>query len=393
MKHFLFISDWINPFEPHFGGAQRSNLLLRAFLRFGEVDLIAFTDGIESNIEGCTVVYSKKILTSPNISRVKKWTGLLASWNPYSIFPVNNEKERIVDGFVAKNHYDAIVVRYVPEAMSMGLMKYANRLIVDVDDHPRDALKNRACQVKSKPNKLYYYLASFLAPIAIKHIANVVKTAFFPDPQQVVGKNGRFLPNISFNEPVTEYVDFRKTKPRLFFVGKLDYLPNYKGVDWFVDHVWCLVKETVPDAELHIAGKVDKSLEYIVEPFLKKWKTVDGVYVLGFVDDINKEYAECRATISPIFSGAGTNIKLIESIQRKRVCVTTTCGMRGMESFLKRGVSILATDHVDNYAKLCVKLLIDEGYNREIAEHASSIIEHHFSQQSFNGIVEEILNK
>ena len=393
MKHFLFVSDWINPFEPNFGGAQRSNLLLRAFLRLGEVDVIAFADGIVSDMEGCTVLYSKKTQSSPHVGRIRKWSGLLAPWNPYSLFPVDKEKEKVVDSFVAKKHYDAIVVRYVPEAMSMGLMKYADRLVIDVDDHPKDALKNSARKIQSKPNRIYHYIASSLSAITIKSLANKIRAALFSNPQQVVGKHGHFLPNISFEEPTMELVDFNATNPIVFFVGRLDYSPNYLGIDWFVDNVWQRVKEAIPQAELHVAGKVDKSLACVVDPFFDKWKSIDGISVLGFVNDINKEYSACRMTISPVFSGAGTNIKLIESMQRKRVCVTTECGIRGMKPFFSCNKEVLVASDGKEYADLCIKSLKDEVFNHQIAQNAFSVVEKQFSKKAFNSIVEQVMSK
>ena len=390
MKQFLFISDWINPFEPIFGGAQRSNLLLQALCKLGNVDVIAFADDVISSIDGCKVLYSCECRTSPRVSRLKKWRGLLTPWNPYAIYPVNKEKESIVDSYVAQKHYDAIVVRYVPEAMTCGLMKYADRLIIDIDDHPKDALWNMARKINSKPNKLYHYIASFLAPIFVRNIANTIKAALFPNPQQVVGKNGYFLPNISLEEPQTEYADFLKTKPRLFFVGRLDYAPNYLGVDWFVDHVWPTIKNAVPDAELAVGGKV--YYPEVTEPYFEKWRNIEGVSVLGFIDDINAEYASCRATISPIFSGAGTNIKLVESMQRKRVCITTDCGMRGMSSFIENGRDVLVSSNPKGFASLCIKALTDETFNHQIAKNAYLVMEQQFSHEAFNKIVEQIMS-
>lgn len=391
MRRFLFVSDWINPFEPHFGGAQRSNLLLRAILELGEVDVIAFAGGVVSNMKGCNVLYSQEMRTFPYVSRLKKWGGLLTPWNPYSIYPTKKEKEAIVDGFVAQRHYDAIVVRFVPEAMMSGLMKYADRLIIDVDDHPKDALWNMAKRINSKPNKIYHYIASFVAPIVVRNIANTIKAALFPNPQQVVGRNGYFLPNVSLEEPTTRLVDFTKTSPRLFFVGRLDYGPNYLGIDWFVDNVWSIVKEHIPQAELAIAGKV--YYHEVTEPYFEKWRNINGISVLGFIDDINTEYAECRATISPIFAGAGTNIKLVESMQRKRVCITTDCGMRGMSSFLSSGKDVLVASNANEYAELCIKALTDEQYNHQVAENAHKTYCNHFSHQAFNDIVAQIVNK
>lgn len=391
MKHFLFVSDWINPFEPSFGGAQRSNLLLRALLKLGNVDVIAFADDVISNMDGCKVLYSHELRTSPRVSRLKKWSGMLTPWNPHAIYPVNKEKESIVDSYVAQKHYDAIVVRYVPEAMTCGLMKYADLLIIDVDDHPKDALWNTAKRSGSKPNKLYHYIASFLAPIFVRNIANTIKAALFPNPQQVVGKNGYFLPNISLEEPQTEYADFLKTKPRLFFVGRLDYAPNYLGVDWFVDHVWPAIKNAVPDAEFHVGGKV--YYHEVVEPYFEKWRAIDGISVLGFIDDINAEYASSRATISPIFSGAGTNIKLVESMQRKRVCITTDCGMRGMSSFMQNGNEVLVSSNAKEFASLCIKALSDEAFNHQMAKNAYEAYNKSFSHNAFNKIVEQIMTK
>lgn len=391
MQQFLFISNWINPFEPHFGGAQRSNLLLRAFMQLGNVDVIAFANGVKANVTGCKVLYSKEIRTSPHVSRLKKWGGLLTPWNPYSIYPINKDKEAIVDGFAAQKKYDAIIVRYVPEAMTCGLMKYADRLIIDVDDHPKDAFWNMARQIHSKPNKIYHYIASILAPITVRSIANHIKAALFSNPLQVAGKRGRFLPNISLDEPKTEYVNFSRTTPCLFFVGRLDYAPNYLGIDWFIDNVWPIIKQRIPSAEFHIAGKF--TMDYVVEPYFKKWRAVDGIHVLGFIDDINAEYVVCRATVSPIFTGAGTNIKLIESMQRKRVCITTECGIRGMKKFLKSGNDVLVTSKVKEYAQLCVRTLTDEAFNHQIARNAYAVVERQFTHKAFNNIVAQIIDK
>lgn len=388
----LFVSDWINPFDSSFGGAQRSNLLLRACCKVGNVDLVVFADGIKSDIDRCKVVYSSKIRTSHPVGRIKKWVGLLSPWNPNSIYSINKEKEYVINGLVAQKSYDAIVVRYIPEAMACGLNKYADKLVIDIDDYPKEAFRITARNAKSKFNKLYYYLASCIVPITVRRLTKGVKAAMFSNFQQVKGKgkNGFFLPNIPWEEPIAEYVDFASTIPALFFIGKLDHYPNYHGLNQFVEKVWPRVKSAVPNAELRIAGKVEQ--QCVVEPYFEKWAKYNGVTILGFVDDINSEYTRCRATILPIYIGAGTNIKLVESIQRKRVCVTTECGMRGMESFFERGESILVADNVEEFSALCIHVLTDEVFNHQVAHKAFERIENCFCHDTFNRIVKEALN-
>lgn len=390
MQQFLFISNWINPFEPHFGGAQRSNLFLRALLNVGHVDFAIFQEGVKSNMKNCDVVYSQEI-EHEKISRLQKWSGLLTPWKPYSIYRVNHKKEDIINQLVAKKKYDYIVVRYVPEALSCGLLKYADRLIIDVDDNPKDTLRNTANHSKSRPNKLYHYIASLWAPVFVKQTIRNIHAALFSNPLQVKGKNEYFLPNIAFEEPDSGYVRFSETKPRLFFVGRLDYHPNYMGVDWFINRVWPIIKQRIPSAEFHIAGKF--TMDDIVAPYFKKWNAVDGISVLGFIDDVSKEYAACRATVSPIFVGAGTNIKLIESMQRKRVCITTECGMRGMQQFINDQKNVLVAKDSNEYAHLCIRALTDENYNHQIAQNAYGVVEKYFSNAVFNDIVKHIVCK
>lgn len=388
--NILFVSDWINPFDSTYGGAQRSNLLLRACCRVGIVDVVVFVDGLKSNIEGCKVVYSGKIQSSHLVGRLKKWVGLLWPWNPSSIYPIDSKKEHIIGRLLAQKSYDVIVVRYVPDAMLCGLNKYANKLVIDMDDVPGEALKITARKARSIFNKLYYWLASCVVPITVWRLSKSIKAALFSNVLQVKGKNGFFLPNIPWEEPSAEYVDFSNTLPSLFFIGKLDHYPNYCGLDWFVEKVWPLIKSKVPNAELRIGGKVEQ--QSVVKPYLKKWVKYEGVTILGFVDDINLEYTRCRATVSPIFYGAGTNIKLVESMQRKRVCVTTICGMRGMDFFFEKGKSILVSDDVEEFSTLCIRVLTDEEFNHQVAHKAFEQIENQFCHDVFNRVVEEALN-
>lgn len=390
MKDILFISNYINPFEPTYGGAQRSNLLLKACLKVGQVDFVMFQNGVKSNLKGCDVVFSKEMERS-DISRLKKWAGLLTPWNPYSIYRIHSGKEKVIDELMKKKRYDYIVIRYIPEALTCGLLKYADRLIVDVDDNPKDTLRNNAKLTKSKPNKLYNYIASLWAPVFVKRVTHMVHAALFSNPQQVKGAHEVFLPNVAFEEPQSEYVCFKETKPRLFFVGRLDYYPNYLGIDHFVESVWPEVLKALPKAELQIAGKV--YAPEVVAPYFAKWNQTQGIKVLGFLESLDASYAACRATISPIFLGAGTNIKLVESMQRKRVCITTDCGMRGMSSFIQNWNEVLVSSNAKEFASLCIKALSDEAFNHQIAKNAYEAYTKSFAHEAFNKIVGQIMTK
>ena len=387
MKSILYISYFHDPFTHVTGAGQRSNLLLRACMQGAEVDFVAFRK-MESNIEGVNVMYSEDH-DSPSLfhglSRKQKLHSLAKPWDLQRIFNVEKDKEQVIDSLVAKKNYDYIVIRYLPDALRIGLMKYADRLVLDIDDHPKDVIRDFGKKTKSAFNRLYFNTIALFAQKGVKAIVEKVHTAFFSNPQDTVGSRGIYLPNVPFYEMPSEFVDFATTTPRVLFVGTLDYKPNYLGICHFLDSVWPLVKKAVSNAELHIVGATcsQQSLDVVKND----WETNEDVEVLGFVEDLSEEYSQCRATIVPIYSGAGTCIKTIESMQQRRVCVSTPFGIRGIRDLLKPGSDVLVADNDKQFAEHIVKAITTPALNRTISENAHGFVSQHFTKQAFYNIV------
>ena len=78
-------------------------------------------------------------------------------------------------------------------------------------------------------------------------------------------------------------------------------------------------------------------------------------------------------------------------MQRKRICVTTDVGMRGMKSFFSSGKEVLVANNANEYAQLCIRALTDESFNHHVAQNAFARIEEKFSHDSFNRIVKKVL--
>ena len=365
-------------------------MLLRACCGKAKVDVIAFRK-MESDIEGCEVVFSDDIVTESVLaSRRNELKSILRPWDLQSFFVLDKRKEKIIDDFVSKKHYDYIVVRYLSEAYNTGLMKYACRLVVDIDDHPHDQIMNMCDGLHSRMKKMYLRTIASFSKLAVKRMCNKLHTAFFTNPLQLHGRHGVFLPNVPFEEVQSEYVDFSATTPQVLFIGTLDYKPNYMGVDRFLDNVWPKVLEQVPEAKLHIVGVYGD--QNTVRPFFEKWSGVESVSVLGYLKNLDEEYNQCRLSVSPMYSGAGTSIKLLEALQRKRVCVTTRFGFRGAESFFEAGNDVPVADNDDAFAELVVKALTDSSFNRQVAENAYEKVGKTFSHGKFFEIVEAALS-
>lgn len=383
----LFVSPSFNPFEgTGWGSTQRTNLLFEACARIGHVDVISFVDRVVSKRGDCKVLYSDSALkANQKEGRLMKFIRMLTPLHPYAMFPKNKQCAEIVKGYVEKGNYDLIVCRYIPEAMMCGLFDYADRLIIDVDDNPIDIERTAARTSRTWRNRLYHRYRAAIIEKVVDKIQRACRFTFYANPEQAVYENSAYLPNIPFYEYELQPVEYKKTKNRLLFVGNMSYGPNAQGVDRFINHVFPLIRQQISDAEFHLVGGCNQQM------YLDKWEKIDGVRYMGFVDDLRQEYQEARVVVVPIYGGAGTNIKVLETMQMKRPCVTTQYGVRGFRDYFVEGKDLLVAENDNEFAQKVVALLKDENQNHLIVTNAYASLKTHFSREAFNQIIEKSL--
>lgn len=387
--NILFVSPSFNPLDgTGWGSTQRTNLLFEACTQLGHVDVISFVDGVISNRKDCKVLYSD---SAPKVSqkegRIMKFLRMLTPLNPYAMFPKNKRCAEIVEERICKGNYDLIVCRYIPEAMMCGLLDFANILVVDVDDNPCDVERTAARTSRTWRNRLYHRYRVAIIEKVVDKIQRACHFTFYANPVQATYKNSAYLPNVPFYEFDLPLVNYAQTNQRLLFVGNMSYGPNAQGIDKFIDNVFPLIRQYIPNVELHLVGGCNQ------QAYLDKWSKIEGVKYMGFVDDLQDEYKEARVVVVPIYGGAGTNIKVLEAMQMRRPCVTTTYGVRGFSEYFEDNEEIIIAKNDATFAEKIVALINDETQNHNIATKAYSAMKAHFSRKAFNEIVKQSLLK
>jgi hypothetical protein len=386
MKRILYICDQ-SPFDSSFGAQQRTNLLCDVLCENGLIDLVCFTTEAQPQTiskPNCTVKYfgelPAKVLTLKAI-RLNKLLNFFFSFSPYSVYNRNKKAFEIIHDLLKHNHYDYIVIRYIKNAFICGL--YGNKqLFVDVDDLPEQSIMSYTDAVKI--SKLKYLQYKFLAKRAkyhTNHFLKKIKHSFFSNENQCIWKNSSYLPNIPF--PFTEkdkkliksFPD--ENKFVVLFVGFMNHSPNFHGVSYFIENIWVKVKEAVPEAIFKIAG------EGVTREQKDIWERFSGVYVLGFVSDLSREYNECKIVVVPIYYGGGTNIKLLEAMSMRRASVITDFAANAFENDLIDGENVLVARNDHDFANKVIQLLIDKNYNLNIAINGEKTIEEKYSHSVF----------
>ena len=229
--------------------------------------------------------------------------------------------------------FDRVVTRYLNTAVRARAWTIAP-CYVDVDDLPSTASKSVWC--RSWPIGLRWLPVTVVRlweRYALRHMAGTWVAD--PSDQAYVA---RFCPcEVFANVALSPRAGYRargRKKPVFLTVGGLDYPPNAEGVTWFLRNVWPHVRDNAADYTYRVVGKVNKQMP-----------AVDGVVYRGFVDDIDAEYEEAAAVIAPVFSGAGTSVKVLEACARQRAVFAAPFAVRGIPEteWAERGITVCRT--------------------------------------------------
>lgn len=385
----LFVAAQYNPFAPNKGGSgQRSHLILEALAKKSEVDVAICIEDVVSDIPNCNVVYSRNIDTWYHGfgNRKNKFKRLLKPWDPYAFFPVIPQFASEMSKIIEEGNYDWICTRYIETAIQGGLLRYADRLIVDVDDYPVDDMLKLSRMASSYRSRIYYYLLGMSMKYAIDKAIKLCKFIFSPNKHICKSENSAWLPNIPFYSITKRPKLIVHEHPTLLFVGGLSYEPNLHGIQHFITHVFPMVRTRIPDVILNIIGRFPN------ERVKTDLEQQEGVHVKGFVEDIQAEYAFCDVCVAAIYSGAGTNIKVAEALQMQRPCVITQTAYRGYD-MLENGKDIIVVENDKQYAEEILKLLENSEIGESLSRNGYAKYKKYFSKIYFEDIVKEALNK
>lgn len=133
----------------------------------------------------------------------------------------------------------------------------------------------------------------------------------------------------------------------VFHLGALDWMPNQQAVSWFVKEIWPMIHREAPGARFYLAGRN--------MPDWIKSLSVPGVHIVGEVDDAYRFMNSKAVMVSPLLSGSGMRIKIIEGMAMAKPIVSTSIGAEGIDC--THGENIFIADEPAAFAKQVVFLL------------------------------------
>jgi sugar transferase (PEP-CTERM/EpsH1 system associated) len=145
---------------------------------------------------------------------------------------------------------------------------------------------------------------------------------------------------------------------RILFVGAMDYSANVDAAVWFTREVWPLVRGR-SGLVLTLVGR---------SPAAAVRALADGsdVQVTGTVPDVRPFYREALLQVVPLRTGAGTRLKILESMAAGVPVVSTALGAEGLR--VRPGEHFLLAESPQEFRDGIFRLLDDAELWRRLAE-------------------------
>jgi glycosyltransferase involved in cell wall biosynthesis len=397
----LYISP-NSPALPKTGSEQRSSLILKAMSKLATVDLavVAWEEipknelDILKNSCGHVIVfnpYEKRSIVKRVFERIRSYL-YLAIGDYYT--PINRTLEKAIIKITKETKYDLIVVRYLTTARHVNIFQSSN-IVVDIDDLPSESYRTNTVLASRTwvMRQFCIYKWNCIKRGTDRNVAKC-RHVWVANQQHAIWRNSSHLPNIPFFLSQSNMPDYKaipssvnKDEKTVLFVGLMCYQPNVDAMDFYVETVWPRIIAVYPNATMRIVGKDPLPEKQ------KRWASFTNVTVLGFVENIQAEYAQANVIVAPIFSGSGTNIKVIEAMAYGKPCIISPFAGKGFEHFLKDGQNIVIAKTTEDFAKYTIALLGDSTHAIGIGQAAAEAIHNNFSFNKFCSIVASDMQK
>lgn len=157
-------------------------------------------------------------------------------------------------------------------------------------------------------------------------------------------------------------------------IGNFRHEPNWQSVLWLKQQIWPLIRQALPQAQLHLYGA------YPPPKATALHAPKQGFYIKGWADDAAAVLATARVCLAPLPFGAGLKGKFIDAMQTGTPAVTTAIGAEGM--MLQGQWCGLVAESAAELAAAAVQLYQNEALWQQKQQLGYQILQHNFAKTS-----------
>ncbi len=344
------------------GGALRSASIFEYLEAHHAVDAIAWRgDFAPIAIPGARDLL---ILDLPHHSRTDLARGVrnlrrVATGSPPLVDRFSGFDDRIAEWLQGRHYETALVEHFWCAPYARVLRPHVDRLVLDLHNVESALSAGRAASEPFPLSATFRRFASAFEDLEREWLPQFddVLVASGADANRVDAARVSVYPN------TIPYHDAPRTVPdhAIIFTGNLEYDPNIAAVRWFAREVWPLIRSEEPGLEWRLAGRNGHAVEEYT-------RGLDGIRLVGEMDDAVVEIARAKVAIIPLLAGSGTRFKILEAWAAARPVVSTTVGAEGLGA--TDGHQLLIADTPEQFARAVIRTVRDPG---ELGQHGREL--------------------
>ena len=109
-------------------------------------------------------------------------------------------------------------------------------------------------------------------------------------------------------------------------IGNFRHAPNWDAVLWMKSHLWPLIRQQLPGAQLHIYGA------YTPPKAVALHNPGQGFHIMNWAEDALQVMSAARICLAPLRFGAGIKGKLVDAMLCGTPSITTPVGAEAMHA-------------------------------------------------------------
>ena len=395
----LFLSAWF-PFPPINGAKIRIYNLLRQLSKHHEITLLSFAQTISID-EACSSIpeltqYCRSVRVVPfksfDSKKAASFRDYLSAHPRLIVQTQSSEMSRLVDETIASEHYDLVIASEVgaPSVASLyatriaGIPKILDALEVSIYKDAYDSQIQPMKRLRSGLTWLKYQRFT-------REVLQDSNACTVPSEQEKRNLASLMAANYPI-EVIPHCVDmdyyggsYGSIQPQsLAFTGSFSHFANLDAVRYFLEEIYPKVRTLNPKASMKIIGRTNQvdTNELTVD---------QSITFTGLLKDVRPEVARSWLSVVPLRIGAGTRLKIIESMALGTPVVSTSKGAEGLE--LNHGENILIADDPAEFAQAVLRILESPSLREKLSIAGLQLVAEKYSSEVMGRKFDALLSK
>lgn len=155
-------------------------------------------------------------------------------------------------------------------------------------------------------------------------------------------------------------------------IGNFLHPPNLDSVYYLNEHIWPLIHQALPEAEMHVYGA------YLSNAVLALSNPKEKFYLKGRADYALTTISKYKLLLAPLRFGAGLKGKLFDAMLTGTPSITTEIGAEGMHGNLPWAGAICSSP--ERFAKAAIDLYTNELQWNVAQKNSRVILENRFNE-------------